>query len=82
MTEDQATSLREKLLALRVRLLDHAVRQPEVDPLSSGWLSMVANVQAVLKAIEETARQPIEDYCRRQRIAAVHPETEGKSNEN
>ncbi len=57
MIEGQAIALREKLLAHRARLLDHAVRQAEADPHSWGWLSMVADVQAALTALEEATRQ-------------------------
>lgn len=57
MTEDQATALREKLLARRARLLDHAVQQVDADPNSFGWLSMLGDVQAALTAIEEETRQ-------------------------
>ena len=58
MTEKQATSLREKLLAHRARLLEHAAQQVDVDPLSLGWLRMVADVQAALAAIEAATEQP------------------------
>ena len=53
MTEDQTTALREKLLAHRARLLEHAVQQADVDPHSWGWPRMVANVQLALQAPEE-----------------------------
>ena len=52
MTETQATSLREKLLAHRARLLDHAVQQSDADPHSWGWLRMLGDVQAALTALE------------------------------
>ncbi len=45
MTEDQATSLREKLLAHRARLLDHAVQQVDADPPEWGWIRMLGDVQ-------------------------------------
>ncbi len=57
MTEGQAIALRERLLAHRARLLDHAAQQAEADPYSWGWLHMVADVQAALQALEEEARQ-------------------------
>ena len=53
MTETQATSLREKLLAHRTRLFDHATQQAEADPHSWGWLRMLADVQTALTAIDE-----------------------------
>ena len=53
MTKDQATVLREKLLAHRDRLLEHAIQQAEADPHSLGWLRMVADVQAALRALEK-----------------------------
>ena len=58
MTKDQATSLREKLLAHRARLLDLAVRQVETDPTSLGWLRMLGDVQAALAAIDEATGKP------------------------
>ncbi len=57
MTENQATSLREKLLAHRSRLLDFGVQQLDAGPPSWDWLHMVAKVQAALTAIEEETRQ-------------------------
>ena len=56
-TKDQAISLREKLVARRTRLLDHAAQQAETDPASWGWLSMLGDVQAALKAVEEETMQ-------------------------
>ncbi len=64
MTADQATALREKLLAMRTQLLDYATQQAEVNPPSPGWLSMVADVQAALKAVEEAAGQPVAELRR------------------
>ena len=58
MTKDQATALREKLLARRARLLDHAVQQVEAAPNSWSWLRMVADVQAVITAVEEETEEP------------------------
>ena len=55
MTEDQATALRAQLLARQARLLDYAVQQADADPNSWGWLRMLADVQAALKAIEENS---------------------------
>jgi len=52
MTKDQATALREKLLARRARLLDHAVQQVEAVPPSWDWLRMLGDVQAALTAVE------------------------------
>jgi hypothetical protein len=57
MTENEATVLREKLLAHRARLLDHAVQQADVDPHSWGWLHMLGDVQLALQAVEEETRQ-------------------------
>lgn len=57
MTENQLVALREKLLAHRDRLLDHAVQQAEADPPSWDWLNMLGNVQAALAALEEATRQ-------------------------
>ena len=54
MTENQALMLREKLLAHRARLLDHAAQQAEADPNSWGWLRMIGDVQLALAALEET----------------------------
>ena len=59
MTEDQATALREKLLAHRARLLDHAARQVEADPNSLGWIRMLADAQLALQALDEAAGRPI-----------------------
>ena len=56
MTKDQEAALREKLLAHRARLLDHAVQQAEVDPNSWGWLRMLADTQLALNALEENGR--------------------------
>ncbi len=53
MTKDQATALREKLLAHRARLLDHAAQQADVDPLSWSWLRMLGDAQAALAAVDE-----------------------------
>ena len=58
MTKDQATALREKLLAHRARMLDHAVQQVEADPNSWSWLRMVADVQSALTAVEEATGKP------------------------
>ncbi len=58
MTKDQAASLREKLLARRARLLDHAVRQVEATAPSWDWLHMVADVQTALTAVEEETEEP------------------------
>ena len=57
MTKDQATALREKLLAHRARLLNFAAQQIDADPNSWSWLRMVADVQAAITAIEEETRQ-------------------------
>ena len=57
MTEGQAIALREKLLARRTRLLDHAAQQAEADPASWGWLRMLGDVQAALTALKEETRQ-------------------------
>ena len=53
MTEDQAASLREKLLAHRAQLLDHAAQQVDVDPHSFGWITMLGSVQNALNAIDD-----------------------------
>ncbi len=58
MTKDQATSLREKLLALRTRLLDHAAQEVDVNSYALGWLRMVADVQLALHALEEATGRP------------------------
>ena len=58
MTKNQATLLREKLLAHRARLLEHAFQQVDADPLSWGWLHMVADVQAALQALDEAPGHP------------------------
>ena len=58
MTKDQATALREKLLARRARLLDHAVQQVEADPHSWGWLHMLGDVQCAIMALDETTGDP------------------------
>ena len=58
MTENQATSLREKLLAHRARLLNHAAQQNDAGPLSWGWLRMLGDVQLALAALEEAAGKP------------------------
>ncbi len=50
-------ALRERLLAHRAWLLDFAAQQSEADPHSWGWLSMLGDVQAALKAVEEETRQ-------------------------
>ena len=60
MTEDQTTSLREKLLAHRARLLDHAVQQADTDPNSWGWIRMLGDVQAALQALEEATGKPVQ----------------------
>ncbi len=52
MTEDQAIALRDKLLAHRARLLDHAAQQADVDPHSWGWLHMLGDVQLAITALE------------------------------
>ena len=57
MTKDEATALREKLLAHRARLLDHAAQQAEADPNSLGWLRMLGDVQSALAALEGETRQ-------------------------
>ncbi len=57
MTENQATSLREKLINHRGRLLEHAVQQVEAATPSWGWLRMLADAQAAIAALEEEARQ-------------------------
>ena len=57
MTKNQATSLREKLMDHRARLLDFAVQKLDADPHSWGWLSMLGDVQATLKAVEEETMQ-------------------------
>ncbi len=57
MTKDQAMALRERLLAHRAWLLDFAAQQSEADPHSWGWLSMLGDVQAALKAVEEETMQ-------------------------
>ncbi len=51
-------ALREKLLAHRARLLDHAVQQAEADPDSLGWLRMLGDVQAALTAVDEATGNP------------------------
>ncbi len=58
MTKDQATALREKLLARRARLLDHAAQQINADPNSWGWLRMLGDVQSVITALDETTGEP------------------------
>ena len=57
MTENEATVLREKLLAHRARLLDHADQQVNADPHTRGWLRMLGDVQLALTALEEETRQ-------------------------
>ena len=46
-------ALREKLLAHRARLLDHAAQQAEADPNSWDWLNMLGDAQSALMALEE-----------------------------
>ncbi len=58
MTENQATALRDKLLAHRARLLDFAAQQVDADPNSLGWLRMHGDVQAALTAVEEATGEP------------------------
>ena len=53
MTEDRATALREKLLAHRDRLLEHAAQQVDAAPNSWGWFSMLGDVQAALAALDD-----------------------------
>ena len=60
MAENQATSLREKLLAHRDRLLDHAAQQAEADPHSLSWLRMLGDVQSALTALEEALGKPVQ----------------------
>ena len=50
-------ALRERLLAHRAWLLDFAAQQSKADPHSWGWLSMLGDVQAALKAVEEETMQ-------------------------
>jgi len=52
MTENQATSLREKLMDHRTRLLEFAAQQVDVDSDSWGWLAMLGDVQLALDALE------------------------------
>ena len=58
MTEDREKALRERLLAHRARLLEHAAQQADVDSHSWGWLRMLGDVQAALMAIEEATGEP------------------------
>ena len=58
MTEGQADSLREKLLAHRARLLEHAAQQAEADPHSFGWITMLGSVQLALQALDEATEIP------------------------
>ena len=67
MTKNQAMALRVKLLALRTRLLDHAVRQVEGEP-SWDWLSMVADVQLALHALEAASRSEARHRVKRHGI--------------
>ena len=57
MTENEATTLRDKLLAHRARLLDHADQQVDADPHTRGWLRMLGDVRLALTALEEETRQ-------------------------
>ena len=53
MTENQATSLCEKLMDQRAQLLEFAVQQSDADPKSWGWLPMLGDVQSAINALDE-----------------------------